>query len=284
MSHDTATPGDVATFYDRIAHSAEDIMGNNLHMGYWSGPDAPTTVEDAADRMTDLLTSELGVADGQRVLDVGCGTGRPAVRLAQARDVYVVGVTISRVQVDLASARATAAGLADRVGFQCADAMRLPFRDGSFDAALAIESLLHMPDRLTVLREIARVLRPGGHLVLSDPVLRSPDITDEKREVLADYYDLLKVVLIPPIDVYPKLIRDSGFRLDMLRDVGEHTDRYKLGPRGWSLLAEGLRHSGTLTSEKYGMTPAEQDTFLARLKRLEKLPDQGYLLVAAHKM
>lgn len=284
MSHDMATPDDVATFYDRIAHSGDDIMGNNLHMGYWSGPDAPTTVEDAADRMTDLLISELGLTDGQRVLDVGCGTGRPAVRLAQARSVYAVGVTISRIQVDLASARATAAGLDDRVSFQCANAMELPFPDGSFDAALAIESLLHMPDRLTVLREIARVLRPGGRLVLSDPVLRSPDITDDQREVLADYCDLLKVVHIPPIDAYPKLIRDSGFRLDMLRDVGDHTDRYKLGPRGWSLLAEGLRQSGVLTSEKCGMTPEEQDTFLARLKCLQKLPDQGYLLVTAHRV
>ncbi|MGO4425877.1 cyclopropane-fatty-acyl-phospholipid synthase family protein, partial [Streptomyces sp. MCAF7] len=251
-------------------------------MGYWSGPDAPTTIEGAADRMTDLLIAELDVSTGQRVLDVGCGTGRPAVRLAQAKGVDIVGVTISREQVKIASERAVAEGLEGRVSFQYGNAMELPFPGASFDAAWAVESLLHMPDRLTVLREIARVLRPGGRLVLADPVLRSPDMSDERRAVLADFYDLFKVVHIPPIDDYPKLVRDSGFQLDRLTDVGDHTDRYRLGPRGWRLLSEGLRQNGALTADKYGMSAAQHDDFLSRMAGLENLPDQGYLLVAAH--
>ncbi len=282
MGNGVSTPDDVGSFYDGFADMLVDLMGDSMHMGYWSGPDAPTTIEDAADRMTDVLIAEMDVAPGRRVLDVGCGTGRPAVRLAQARDVEVVGVTISRAQVDIANERAAAEGLADRVRFEYANAMELPFPDGSFDAAWAVESLLHMPDRLTVLREIARVLRPGGRLVLADPVLRSPDLTDKQRAVLADFYDLFKVVHIPPVDDYPKLVRDSGFQFDKLIDVGDHTDRYRLGPRGWRLLSEGLRQNGTLTADKYGMSAEQHDDFLARMADLENLPDQGYLLVAAH--
>jgi cyclopropane fatty-acyl-phospholipid synthase-like methyltransferase len=282
MDNGVATPDEVGSFYDGFADMLVDLMGDSMHMGYWSGPNAPTTVEDAADRMTDHLIAELAVGAGGRVLDVGCGTGRPAVRLAQAVDVEVVGVTISRAQVEIATARAVAEQLADRVSFRYGNAMELPFPDRSFDAAWAVESLLHMPDRPTVLREIARVLRPGGRLVLADPVLRAPDPTEDQRAVLADFYDLFKVVHIPPIDDYPKLLRDSGFRLDRLTDVGDHTDRYRIGPRGWRLLAQGLRQNGALPAAKYGMSPEQHEDFLTRMAGLERLPDQGYLLVAAH--
>lgn len=284
MQNGVSTPDDVGSFYDGFADMLVDLMGDSMHMGYWSGPDAPTTIEGAADRMTDMLIAEMDVAPGGRVLDVGSGTGRPAVRLAQARDVEVVGVTISRTQVEIATERAATAGLSDRVRFQYANAMELPFEDGSFDAAWALESLLHMPDRLTVLRETARVLRPGGRLVLADPVLRSPDLSDKQRSLLNDFYDMFKVVHIPPVDAYPALVRDAGFQFDKLIDVGDHTDRYKLGPSGWRLMAEGLRRNSALTPDKYGMSVEQHDDFLTRMANLENLPDQGYLLVSAHSV
>jgi len=277
------TPDDVGSFYDRVSDMFGDMMGDNLHVGYWAGPDAPTTMKDAAERLTDLLIGELRVASGKRVLDLGCGTGQPAVRLARAAGVDVVGVTISGAQVELATQRAAAEGLADRVRFKHANAMALPFPDDSFDAAWSIESLLHMPDRLTALRELARVLRPGGRVVLADPVLRYPDMTDDQRAGLLDLYEIFQIVDIPPIDDYPRLIRDAGFQLDRLTDIGDDTDRHRLGPRGWILLAEGLRHSGILTSV-YGMTPTERDALLTRMAALERAPEQGYLLVAAHSV
>lgn len=283
LNNGVSTPEDVGSFYDGFADMLTDLLGDSMHMGYWSGPQPPATMDEAADRMTDLLVAEMGVRPGRRVLDVGCGTGRPAVRLARAEQVEVVGVTVSRAQVEIANRRAEGEGLADRVSFRYADAMDLPFPDGSFDAAWAVESLLHMPDRVAVLREVARVLRPGGRLVLSDPVLRSPRMTEQQRAVLADFYQIFRVVSIPPIDDYPGLLRDGGFRLDKLVDVGDDTDRYRIGPRGWALLAEGLRQNRALTADKYGMSEQEHEDFLRRMAGLEHLPDQGYLLVSARK-
>lgn len=282
MTMGKATPDEIASAYDGIADNLGEVLGSNLHMGYWGGPEPALTIEDASHRMTDLIMDGLDTSPGQRVIDIGCGTGSPAMRLARARNVTVVGVTISGVQVDIATERAAAEGLSDQVSFQRANAMELPFPDASFDAAWAIECLLHMPDRLTVLREIARVLRPGGSLALSDPVLRSPHMTGEQREVLDRYYDLFKVVNVPPIDDYPGILRDSGFQLDRMTDVGDHLDPHRWGPRGWRVLSESLRQNPALTADKYGLTPEQHDAFLTGLASMEALPAQGYLLVSAH--
>lgn len=80
----------------------------------------------------------------------------------------MTGITLSEVEVERGRARAAAEGLADRVRFERADAASLPFGDGSFDGAMALQSMMHIQDRPRVLAELARVLRPRARLVLTD--------------------------------------------------------------------------------------------------------------------
>jgi len=106
-----------------------------------------------------------GPLAGRRVLDVGCGDG--AWALAAARQgAHVVGVDASPAMLAAARARAHEAGLDAR--FQQADAAALPFGDGSFDVVLAITVLCFVPGAGAALREMARVLAPGGRLVLGE--------------------------------------------------------------------------------------------------------------------
>ena len=104
-----------------------------------------------------------GPLQGKRVLDVGCGDG--AYALAAARQgAHVVGVDASLPMIEVARARA--AGL--DVEFRQADAAALPFEDGRFDGVLAVTVLCFVPDAAAALREMARVLAPGGRLVLGE--------------------------------------------------------------------------------------------------------------------
>jgi ubiquinone/menaquinone biosynthesis C-methylase UbiE len=99
---------------------------------------------------------------GMDVLDCGCGPGSITVGLAEAvAPGSVTGIDLEEGQ--LAKARETASGLGlANVTFKTADARRLPFDDGQFDAVFSHAMLEHLPDPVSVLAEMRRVLRPGG--------------------------------------------------------------------------------------------------------------------------
>jgi SAM-dependent methyltransferase len=117
------------------------------------------TGEHSTGELLDLLV-ELGRLDEGRVLDIGCGTGRVAEAVA-ARGARVWGVDRSEAMLAEARRRAVAGG-----GFKLADAERLPFKDGWFDAAL-MRQVVHHVDRPAAFAEARRILRPGGRLAIA---------------------------------------------------------------------------------------------------------------------
>jgi len=120
-----------------------------------------------------------------RVLDIGCGTGRLAERLVTARGVRsVVGCDFSAGMLAHAADRLRPHGTAEtaRVALVRGDATRLPFAAASFDAAVSTEAFHWFPDQDAALRELWRVLRPGGRLLLA---LVSPPF-----EIIADAVEI----------------------------------------------------------------------------------------------
>ena len=164
----------VGLFYDDMDRFYEAVWGGNLHAGLWTGPADRSSLAEAQDRLTDLFVERVGVGPGQILLDVGCGTGTPALRAARALGCRAVGLTVSGAQVVRARDLARGAGLAHRVDFLMADAGALPFGDAVFDGAWALESIFHVEDRRAALREVRRVLRPGARVVLTDLVENRP--------------------------------------------------------------------------------------------------------------
>lgn len=114
---------------------------------------------------------QTAVTNGDAVLEVGCGGGQFALRLIERLPgIRVTGVDLSAEQLSRAAARANRLSpeAIERVGFREASALDLPFSDRSFDIAVSIASIKHWPDRQRGVREMVRVLKEGGLLLIAE--------------------------------------------------------------------------------------------------------------------
>jgi cyclopropane-fatty-acyl-phospholipid synthase len=124
-----------------------------------------STLEEAQETKLELVCSKLGLREGQRVLDVGCGWGSFALHAAARHDVRVLGVTLSEPQAALASERVREAGLSDRIEIRVADYRELSGE--RFDAIASIGMVEHVGEERIDLyaRQLAGLLTPGGRLL-----------------------------------------------------------------------------------------------------------------------
>jgi len=113
----------------------------------------------------DIIFQLAGDLRGKRVLDLGCGDGTYSIAASQ-RGAHVTGVDISKAMLDSAQRRATACGAS--VEWRQASAESIPYESGTFDIILAVTILCFLREPLQVMREVHRVLRPGGSFVVGE--------------------------------------------------------------------------------------------------------------------
>ncbi|GGO97301.1 methyltransferase domain-containing protein [Wenjunlia tyrosinilytica] len=274
MPRTAATPEQIGEFFDQANHALEIVTGRNFHVGYWTGPEDDSSLEEATDRLTDQMIESIRVGQGDfRVLDIGCGLGRPALRLARATGALVTGISVSKEQIAHATAAAKAEGLADRVRFQYADAMSLPFDENSFDAVWFFESIMLMPDRGEALRQAARVLRPGGRIALTEPFERVP-VPAHRRDAVDACMANFRTTSIVQLDRYPGLFREAGLRLVELRDITGNTITGSM-----TRYIDALLSNQPEVTDSVGQETAER--MMRGFERLQNTPEVGYLHLVA---
>lgn len=210
-------PEQVATLYDSPEGQLGPVLfGGHLHWGYWDRGSAEASFAEAADRLAQIMIDKTEIRAGERFVDLGCGVGQPAIKLAHARGCLVDGITISGFQQRSATERAKAEGLDDRLRFLHASALSIPSEDAAYDGGWFFESIFHMGHR-DALREAGRVLKPGATLVLTDlPTLPS---TSEDFLSFVDEHIHSRFVAR---DAYPALMAEAGFELVGVDDITEN--------------------------------------------------------------
>jgi ubiquinone/menaquinone biosynthesis C-methylase UbiE len=261
---------DISQFYDLSSQALAELWDESFHACYFLS-DADTN-RVAADRMTDLLIERLALTEGS-MLDVGCGIGAPALRLAGTCKARITGISINAAQVEEANRRAGMRGVADRVSFQHADALDMPFGDESFDVAWAFESLIHM-DRLSALREIRRVLKPGARLVVAD-LLQTAPMTAEQEKIAADGLARMSASPLFTKEMYHELVEAAGFEMVEFLDVSDHAIKTQ------HRMIEAVHAKHDEMIERFGPEVEElMDLMLSPAGRLEQV---GYLVAVMRK-
>lgn len=152
----------------------------------------------------------------RRALEVACGSGGMTCAMARHTGASCVGVDINPHGVQAATTRAEREGLASRVTFEIVDgSRRLPYGDASFDAVFSNDAINHLPNRAATLQDWARVLRPRGRLLFTDPcVVTGPLTSDEMRERSS-----IGFYLFMPAGINEPLLNQAGLDVREVRDV-----------------------------------------------------------------
>jgi SAM-dependent methyltransferase len=167
----------------------------------------------------DRFVSRLQLRPSAHLLDVACGSGGPSLHVARRTGCRVVGVELYEEAVAEGARLAREAGLEEQVSFLQADASEtLPFEDGSFDAILCIDSINHLPDRTRVLGDWARLLRPGGRLLFTDPVVITGTLDSEELAIRTS----IGYFLFVPADENERLLASAGLILVDVEDTTAH--------------------------------------------------------------
>jgi 27-O-demethylrifamycin SV methyltransferase len=196
-------PADPTQHYNSVVDAWAHLLGEDLHYGYFESGDEPLTV--ATDVLTNQMLELADLGEGLTVLDVGCGTGKAASRVAQEFDSEVLGISPSISCIEGASELIEKLGLSARAKFEIGDGTSLSQADKSFDRVWVMESSHLMDNKAALLRECSRVLKPGGRLVLCDIMLDHklslPQVIEYRDEflLLRDVYGRAKM---EPLDYY----------------------------------------------------------------------------------
>ena len=195
----------------------------HLHFGVFKAGERPRHNETpkesdgharALDRMVETIVAPAGIEGRHHVVDAGCGVGGTAFHLGRTRGCRVTGVNLCKTQLQIAGSKAVNADLGDRIDFEYANCSRsLPFADGSVDVVVNIESARHYSDRSRFLREVYRILKPGGRIVASDWMTHDAIPAGHYRKYIQPLCEDWMMCRLESQSSYTRLLQETGLEV-----------------------------------------------------------------------
>ncbi|WP_123590746.1 SAM-dependent methyltransferase [Salinisphaera orenii] len=214
---------DAENFYSRL------WGGEDIHIGLYQSESEP--VIEASNRTVARMCEKLGDdLKGARVLDIGGGYGGSARFMAEHYGAEVVSLNLSEVQNERGRRQNADRGLDKLVTIVDGDFENVPYDADTFDIVWSQDAMLHSGDRIRVLEEVARVLKPGGIFIFTDPMQHDDCPPDVLQPVLAR----IQLETMGSPGFYQRELEKRGFRL---REFEDHTHQV---PRHYGGIRETL--------------------------------------------
>jgi len=184
------------------------------------------------------IADRLGLGPQTRVLDLGSGTGGPAIHIAAHSGCRMTGLEINEVGVQTAQRLLVDSGLEERVDFVQGDGMRLPFADATFDVVISMNVMNVFQDKVGLFGEVRRVLRPGGTWAFVSGTFDFDEGDAEIRERLARGYAIPQYT--DTLASYRAKLHQAGFVVD---EVVEYVSPFRATMARWLEAWTAHRHA-----------------------------------------
>jgi len=188
--------------------------GEDIHVGLYESDDED--IAEASARTVRHMASKLDLKPGAQVIDIGSGYGGAARYLAREKGAHVTCLNVSEKENARNRRLTEEQGLEDNIEIVHGVFEDMPFPDNSFDVVWSQEAILHSGDRKRVLKEVARVLKPGGDFIFTDPMQAT---TSDDASDYQPIYDRIHLPDMESIEVYKTTLEDLGFETVEIEDL-----------------------------------------------------------------
>jgi tocopherol O-methyltransferase len=227
--------------YDVVSPYYRTLWGEHLHHGYWIRGDE--SKEEAQLQLIEHLARLANVKRGSDILDIGCGLGAGSLYLAKHYNATVTGITISPVQVEMAT-RAAAEERAD-AKFLLMDAEAMNFRK-QFDVLWSVESISHYQNLEAFFASAAKLLKPGGSFAITD-WFKKKNLTRAETRRFIDPIERGMFVELQTMDDYEHFFSSNGLRTVRREVLNENC------AKTWDLCLDIIKDKNLWTlAAKYG--------------------------------
>ena len=255
VDHYGASYGNFAS--DLYATIRREAFGEDIGQNGWL----------TADEQDDFI-SKLNIGSGKALLDIACGSGGPTIRIASKTGSNVVGIDIHEQGIDAAIKQSEELRMSNQASFEVVDGSKsLRFSEATFDGLICVDAVNHLPSRESVFADWLRVLKPGGRLVFTDPIIITGPLTNEEIRIRSS----VGFFLFVPKGVDEQLLESAGFEVISVEDK---TENMATIARNWLKIRN--RHAEELVKVEGQKTFSGQQTFfevaatLAEERRLSR--------------
>lgn len=196
-------------YWIELGRRADGVSSGMLNFGLWE--EHTSNMFDAQENLRRSIVRCLDVLPPRACgLEVGCGIGGAAIRLAQERDVALTCMDLVPAQLEIGRKQARAARLEKRIEFRQGSSMDMPFQNGMFDFSYCIESSFHYPNKSAFFRENFRVLKPGAVAVVADITCENNSLVTFRKD---NYFC--------SVEESRQLMHEAGFTVEKIVRIGD---------------------------------------------------------------
>jgi tocopherol O-methyltransferase len=205
-----------------------------LHYGFWY--EDTKTLAEAVRNTDNFVIDNLKINSKDIVLDAGCGVGGTAIYVAENTGAKVWGITLSKIQQNIAREKALKSKASNLLKFSIRDYTETNFENDSFSKIFGIESICYASSKMDFLKEAYRILKPGGKIAIIDGFLIKDNLDQREEKIYRKSCEGWVLPNLAGKEQFCQFLEEAGFKNITYRDTLENIKRSSRRLYLWGLL------------------------------------------------